>query len=100
LDEVAFEALKRLLFLLELIAQRIAVAVEELGVAAGHLVAIAGVHAYRIVADSAREPEAANRGAGQAHGNAQLSAQVDGALSLFIPGIAARRRSLVPLFED
>jgi hypothetical protein len=64
------------------------------------LIAVAGVHADRIVPDSAREPQAAYRGTGQAHADAQLPAQVDAALGLFVPGVAARRRSLVPLLED
>jgi hypothetical protein len=40
------------------------VAVEELCVTAGHLITVAGVDAERIVADPAREPQAADRGAG------------------------------------
>jgi hypothetical protein len=76
------------------------VAVEELRVAAGHLVAVAGVDADRVVADPARQPQAADRAAGQAHADAQLAAQVDGSLGLLVPGIAARRRRLVPLLED
>jgi hypothetical protein len=74
--------------------------VEELRVAAGHLVAVAGVDAEGVVADPARQPQAAHRGAGQAHADAQLAAQVDGALGLLVPGVTARRRRLVPLLED
>ena len=74
--------------------------VEKLCVTAGHLVAVARVDADRVVPDPAREPQAAHRGAGQAHADAQLPAQVDAALGLFVPGVAARRRCLVPLLED
>jgi hypothetical protein len=100
LHEVALQALERLLLLLELVAKRVAVAVEELRVAAGHLVAVAGVDADRIVAHPAREPQAADRGSGQAHADTQLPAQVNRALRLFVPGVAARRRGLVPLLKD
>jgi RES domain-containing protein len=75
-------------------------AVEELGVAPCHLITVARVHADRVVPDPAREPQAANRGTGQAHADAELAAQVDRALGLLVPGITARRRRLVPLLED
>jgi hypothetical protein len=76
------------------------VPVEKLGVTAGHLIAVAGVDADRIIPDPAREPQAAYRGAGQAHADAQLPAQVDAALGLFVPRVATRRRCLVPFLED
>jgi hypothetical protein len=76
------------------------VAVEELGVTPGHLITVAGVDAHRVVAHPAAEPEPVNRGSGQAHVDAQLAAQVNGPLGLFVPGVAAGRRGLVPFFED
>jgi hypothetical protein len=75
-------------------------AVEELRVATGHVVTVAGIDADRVVADPARQPQAAHRGAGQAHADAQLAAQVDGTLGLLVPGFAARRWRLVPFLED
>jgi len=75
------------------------VPVEKLRVTARHLIAVAGVDTDRVVPDPAREPQPADRGTGQAHADAQLPAQVDAALGLFVPRVAARRRCLVPLFE-
>jgi hypothetical protein len=76
------------------------VTVEEGRVAAGHLVTVTGVDAHRIITDAAAKPETPNCGTGQAHVDAQLPAQVDGRLGLFIPGVAARRWRAVPLLED
>jgi len=50
--------------------------------------------------DEASKHGIADGGAGQAHADAQLAAQVDGALGLFVPGVTARRRRLVPFLED
>jgi len=76
------------------------VPVKKLCVTAGHLIAVTGVDAERIVPDPTREPQPAHRGTGQAHADAQLPAQVDAALGLFVPRVAARRRCLVPLLKD
>src|SRR5579875_426302 len=99
LYQVALQALQRPLLLLELVAERVAVPVEQLDVPPRHLLAVAGVDADRIVADPPGEPEPAHRGAGQPHADAELPAQVDGALGLLIPGISARRRRAVPLLQ-
>ena len=73
--------------------------VEELRVAPCDLVPVTRVHPDRVVPDPARQPQAADGGAGQAHADAQLAAQVDRALGLFVPGVTARRGRLVPFLQ-
>src|SRR5262249_32771411 len=109
LEQVLLQPLQPLPGLLEFIAERVGVHLEQLSVAADGLRAVARVHAHPVVADPAghaRAPDGAGRaqgpdgavGAAGVH-DAQLAAQVQHALGLVLVAVAERRRSVLPLLD-
>jgi hypothetical protein len=99
LDEVTLQAFQRSFLLLEIVAERVTVPVEQVSVAPRHLGPVARVDPHRVVADTSRQPQPSHRGSRAAHVDRQLPAQVDAALGFLVPGVPARRRRTVPLFE-
>src|SRR5262249_30525058 len=99
-ERVLPQPLQPLPGLLEFIAERVGVHLEQLSVAADGLRAVARVHAHPVVAEPAGQAHAPDGAVGAAgvH-DAQLAAQVQHALGLVLVAVAERRRSVLPLLD-